>query len=109
MTDRGAGLAVLPVLDLEGDGGAALGGEALLLLEGLAGRTRRDRDVLVEPAPRVHRSPVRARVCVFGVRFGGLEGEREGGAVSLTACGQRGQRVGKGKRAAHERVPRHIL
>lgn len=66
MTDRGAGLAVLPVLDLEGDGGAALGGEALLLLEGLAGRTRRDRDVLVEPAPRVHRSPVRARVCVWG-------------------------------------------
>jgi hypothetical protein len=28
VTDRGAGLAVLPVLDLEGDGGAALGGEA---------------------------------------------------------------------------------
>lgn len=38
------------MLDLEGDGGAAFGGDALLLLERLARRTGRDLDVLVEAA-----------------------------------------------------------
>lgn len=78
-----SGLAVLPALDLEGDGGAALGGDALLLLEGLAGGARGDLDVLVETAGC---NQGRIRVGVQrgqpGQRRMGAEGRRRSGRGS---------------------------